>query len=813
MDLYSIEKTKDYTFFKFISWYYQLTPRIIKLIKIIILILILTAFFALNHFTKDKITLYIYSIVAVNSIVLLYLMEVLIQLLAKGTGNEKMIEMSNSIKECMDAFLKMIFRSLFKLIMISILLYVILLLCFNYSYQKNINDLLGRPFLFLFNILLFVFGCLITSLIYYFSLWLSSIGIIRASSHILKCYNEYSKFVYKISFTLSIFAITLNITFFGTFFLLTYFLMFISDEGYFSYPYEKIGFMMIPYFFGIGIVNLYIGLVGNIYVKTANNCFDLKDKIEVNFQTDFKNPIYISAMSGENIKNCITVINNNTLLLCGVIIVMFIASSISDKATSIMKDNNIKTKIFIFPLLIYTVDLLLEVLRIFFINTQPGLPKGGTDYQEIENIITVFSKKGCLFGIFKVIAFSLISFFIFSNSRNIYDLQNDIFWINCILCYFIGEINFYLIQYFTKKYTDKASSPIKYLLSLTQSGYLDNLLGGTLNGIESSLFPCILIAISLIGGYNLGIKLNYYLNFEYIKKQIGYFFVLIIMLSLHLEIIFLNTTQQAKTVLYLTDEIIKTTATEVSIQNITEVCYKQCESYQYSIKGIITAIEFYTLFLLINSIEYIYTNLSSHELKIDLSQSENYISCLFGILLIHCLISSLIEINIKTTQIGIKSLSTIFKSAADTTNIVEKTQLDYRHCVWAITQVSIRSIFKITSIIICSQIAIFFSFKFIGSFFQYNSSLGIQSLISFISFALGYSLISELFMNNTGVSLINTHKMVLEGSSGSTFDDIEKYTKFGNEIGKYSESYIGGCISTIVIFIVIEAMFLLPFYI
>ena len=139
MDLYSIEKTKDYTFFKFISWYYQLTPRIIKLIKIIILILILTAFFALNHFTKDKITLYIYSIVAVNSIVLLYLMEVLIQLLAKGTGNEKMIEMSNSIKECMDAFLKMIFRSLFKLIMISILLYVILLLCFNYSYQKNRN--------------------------------------------------------------------------------------------------------------------------------------------------------------------------------------------------------------------------------------------------------------------------------------------------------------------------------------------------------------------------------------------------------------------------------------------------------------------------------------------------------------------------------------------------------------------------------------------------------------------------------------------------------------------------------------------------
>ena len=41
MDLYSIEKTKDYTFFKIVYYYYQLTPRTIRIIKTVGLLMLL----------------------------------------------------------------------------------------------------------------------------------------------------------------------------------------------------------------------------------------------------------------------------------------------------------------------------------------------------------------------------------------------------------------------------------------------------------------------------------------------------------------------------------------------------------------------------------------------------------------------------------------------------------------------------------------------------------------------------------------------------------------------------------------------------
>lgn len=811
MDLYSIEKTKDYAFFKFVSWYYQLTPRVIKIIKFIIFLLLFLSFFCLNHFTKDKITLYVYIIVAINFVILLYLMEILIQMLAKGTGNERMIEMSNSIKECMDAFLLMIFHSMVKIILISTLIYLIMLLLLNPTYQKNLSVLLGNKILPILSVLMFFFGCLITYLIYYFSLWLSSIGIIRASSHILKCYNEYAKFIYKISFIISTFAVTTNIIFMGLFFILIYFLMYFSDEGYFMYPYEKTSFIMVSYFFGAAIVNVYVNVTGNIYAKTSSNCFDLKEKINYFFQNNFKNPIYISSLIGENIKNTIVLINNNILFLSGLMIVMFISSSISDKSNSVMKENNIKNKVFLFPLSVYTLNLLLEVFRIFFIKTKVGLPKGGTEYQEIESILQVFSKWGLFFRILKIIGFSVLSFLFFSKNRRLYELKNDLLWVNCILCFLIGEINFKLIHYFTKKYTDKSSNPIKFLLTLTQGGFLDNILGGSLNGIESSLFPCVLISFSLIGAYNLGIKLNLYLNFEAIKKQLGFFFISLVMLSLQLKVFFINTVYQAKTVLFLTDEIIRSTANEITIQNISEESFKQNESYLFSAKGIVTANSFYTSFLLIKSIEYIHSNLSSHEIKIDLGQTENFISCFFGIIIVHCITSGFIEIILKTTQIGLKSLSTIFTSAATTSNIVERTQLDYRHCVWALTQTSMKSIYKLSFVIFTSPILLYFSFKFIGSFFQLNNSLGIQALICFIFFALGYSIICEFCLNNAGISWINTHQMIKDGLAGSSFEDLEEITKIGKDIGKYSEGYVSESLNSILLFIIFECMFFIPF--
>ena len=63
MDLYSIEKTKDYTFFKFVSWYYQLTPRTIKFVKLLIFIMYSGGLFLIYHFCKKQIISLLFYII------------------------------------------------------------------------------------------------------------------------------------------------------------------------------------------------------------------------------------------------------------------------------------------------------------------------------------------------------------------------------------------------------------------------------------------------------------------------------------------------------------------------------------------------------------------------------------------------------------------------------------------------------------------------------------------------------------------------------------------------------------------------------
>ena len=106
MDLYSIEKTKDYTFFKIVYYYYQLTPRTIKIIKMIGFIMLSALFFVIYHFSKDNenICIYIYINIFIQIIILSYLLELLMINLAKGTGNDRMIEMCNTLKECNDCW-------------------------------------------------------------------------------------------------------------------------------------------------------------------------------------------------------------------------------------------------------------------------------------------------------------------------------------------------------------------------------------------------------------------------------------------------------------------------------------------------------------------------------------------------------------------------------------------------------------------------------------------------------------------------------------------------------------------------------------
>ena len=75
MDLYSLEKTKDYTFFRVVYYYYQLTPRTIRILKIFFFMMLFSLFFVILHFSNDSenICFFIYINISIELIIVLYI--------------------------------------------------------------------------------------------------------------------------------------------------------------------------------------------------------------------------------------------------------------------------------------------------------------------------------------------------------------------------------------------------------------------------------------------------------------------------------------------------------------------------------------------------------------------------------------------------------------------------------------------------------------------------------------------------------------------------------------------------------------------
>ena len=215
MDLYSLEKTKDYTFFRVVYYYYQLTPRTIRILKIFFFMMLFSLFFVILHFSNDSenICFFIYINISIELIIVLYLLELLIINLAKGTEDERMIQMCNTLRECNDSFLNFY-------IFICIIIYGILNLIFRPHYSYILKKLVNNNLLCLYSFLALITGSIVQYELYYFNFWIGVIATTRATHHSITNYNDYIKFTYKISLIISIVTLYLHIIVIGIFFIL-----------------------------------------------------------------------------------------------------------------------------------------------------------------------------------------------------------------------------------------------------------------------------------------------------------------------------------------------------------------------------------------------------------------------------------------------------------------------------------------------------------------------------------------------------------------------------------------------------------------
>ncbi len=851
MDLYSIEKTKDYTFFKIVYYYYQLTPRTIRIIKTIFFIILSSLFFVIYNFSKDyeNICIFIYINIFIQLILVAYLLELLMINLAKGTGNDRMIEMCNTLKECNDSFLNGCFKVVKIYIIICIIIFMIINLIFKIPYPNILKTLVNNNILYLYSFLSIIVGSITQYYLYYFNLWIGVIAIARASYHSTKNYNDYLQFTYKISLIIAIVSLFCHLIIIGIIFITIYFLFFISDPDYYSYPYDKLYIFISPYILGVALINLIMSLSGVSYSQSSKKCFEYIKNIdytyinEINVGSHYNNPIYLSSLISENIINIQRSMNSCLQMLLNFLILMICSVGINNK-TSILKKN-----IFLFPLCYMTLVGFFEILKLCFVRTRKGLPlKGSIEYQEPETIIEVYSKGNWILGILLFISYSFMSFSFFSDfkytkifnktsnfhflynniinkSESSYNHKNILWFYTCVI-YIIGGIVFYFIKYFSKRYIEPSCPSIKNILNLSSKGGITfNIFGSLLNGVESLIFPLLLIFIIILNPFIANMS---FVNIN-IKNELGYYLQGLLLLKMNSYSFYINIINESKTIVGLTNSILNMTFIENDqIKYISDTIYKDISSHQQNVLQVNHSLSFITFYLLIYNIKYLClddpkenkennflnindNNYSNHNksIKIDWNNPEIIISGIIGILFLKIITSILFNNIFLTTELSTTKLKTLFSSPIKNTNsLIERTKIDYQQCPGIITQIALSHTYKLIFMVTLFPFFFVFVFKFYGKYINNNSynneNMSINYLMSFLYSLISFALISNFFVDGASYSLINTNSLLCNDRNNiENKENLVFICKIGSSIGSFMKDTVESSISIIIFYLLI----------
>ena len=506
MELYYTEKSKDQVVFKLLNYYHNLSPRDLLTIKLMVIFIPIILLIILSFFIETKIILVILGVNFFSIISLLYAVLILIDILNKDTGNEKMMEIADAIREGSEGFFVTQYTTIFQLSLVFGVGIFIFYLGREVSADQTLSGLLGSTWISLFIVFSFFMGALCSAISGYTGMWVSVRTNIRVAAAAMKCYNEALTLCFNGGLFAAVINVALAIYGISSIFLGVYFYIWVSvsQREFLEVPYENIPLLLVGFSFGASFVAMFAQLGGGIYTKAADVGADLIGKIEFGIgEDDARNPAVIADLVGDNVGDCA---GQAADLFESISAEIILGCSLAEKIN--IRVTHDKAGFIIFPLIIHCLDILVSIIGSKFVKTNKGLPMGGTEYQDIEDPLNVMKKGYRVTVALGVMGIILLCYLLLDVPA--FDIQDggNYGWIYFAACGLIGLMDSYLFIIITQVYTDYNYPSVKSIAQASQTGHATNIISGLSVGLESTTLPTLLIAISLIGSYTLGQKAN-----------------------------------------------------------------------------------------------------------------------------------------------------------------------------------------------------------------------------------------------------------------------------------------------------------------
>jgi K(+)-stimulated pyrophosphate-energized sodium pump len=245
---------------------------------------------------------------------------------------------------------------------------------------------------------------------------------------------------------------------------------------------------LIGFAFGASLISLFARVGGGIYTKAADVGADLVGKVEAGIpEDDPRNPAVIADNVGDNVGDCAGMgADLFETYAVTAIAAIFLGFLLAGEVTNLV----------IYPLMLGAVAIFASILAIPAVRLSK--PKEG----EAPNIMSALYK-----GVFVSAAIAAVGFWFVT--RELIDAEtlaflpagisaNDLF-----LTTLVGIAVMVLMMFVTEYYTATQYAPVKRVAKASETGPATNIISGLAVGMQSVALPVLVIAVAMFAAYNL----------------------------------------------------------------------------------------------------------------------------------------------------------------------------------------------------------------------------------------------------------------------------------------------------------------------
>ena len=675
----------------------------------------------------------IYGVIIISLFIIIYLVK---YTFSQDTGNDKMIEISDYIKEGAMAFIRRQYKTIFILSIITLLLIIV---C-NYASNSSRGSETTAMTISLRTGVAFITGAFCSALSGYIGMYMAVNSNIRAAAGAKKGLNASLQIALKGG------AVTgLAVTSLSLLGVASLFLIYGGLSGNATLIKEAPS-AIVGFGFGASFVALFAQLGGGIYTKAADVGADLVGKVETGIpEDDPRNPAVIADLVGDNVGDCAgrgadlfesTAAENVGAMILGVALYPVFGF-----------------KGILFPLVARALGILASIVGIFLVKVKN------------DNDDPMKSLKGG-FIITSLINMVLLFFVVQNMLSGTLENGTKVNYIYLYGCAITGILLSYIFVIITDYYTSVTHKPVKNIADSSETGAGTNIITGLSVGMESTALPVIFISLCIFVSYKLAaLALPGISN----AGLYGTAIATMGMLSTCTYILAMDTFGP------ITDNaggITEMSGASEEIRTITDRLDACGNTTKALTKGYAVGSAALATFLLfsayLDEVKRILGVPLDSWFAVDIGKPEVFIGGFIGAMIVFLFSSTAIKAVGKAAQYVILEVRRQFKEIP---GIMEETSKpDYARCVDIVTKGALKEMILPGLLAISAPIIV-------------GVVLGKEAAAGFLMITTITGVIMALFLNNGGGAWDNAKKLIELGAHGGKKSEAHKASIVGDTVG------------------------------